>query len=75
MKRAEVRPERLNPPEEPPDAYLDAAQVSVLSGHVHSAVPLLVHLVQRDALLLHELEQPQQDTLLSKANKQTNKQQ
>lgn len=44
--------------------HLKTAQVSVLSHHMNRRVSVLIHLVQRDALLLHELQQPQQHTFL-----------
>ena len=37
-------------------AYLEAGEVSVLGRYVDRSVPLLVDLVQRDGLLLHELQ-------------------
>lgn len=48
----------------PAAAYLDTGEMSVLSRHVDGRVSVLVDLVQGDGLLLHELEQPQQNLLL-----------
>lgn len=44
--------------------HLETAQVSVLSRHMHRSVSVLIHLIQRDALLLHELQQPEQHAFL-----------
>ena len=44
--------------------YLYAPEVAMLWGHMNSTVTILVHFIQRDALLLHELKKPQQNLLL-----------
>lgn len=48
---------------------LDAGKVTILGGHVHGSVSVLVNLVQGDGLFLHELKEPQQDLLLETQTK------